>query len=63
MSFSERFQSYVCEGDAIDCEADGYTVTARIVRDDCPDAPDERHDGFWLQERRFLTVLLTVWEN
>ena len=38
---------FVCEGDAIHCEKDGYHVTARIFRDDCPDAPDKRQDGFW----------------
>lgn len=47
MSFTETFRSYVCEGDRIECEIDGFTVTARIVRDDCPDAPDQRQDGFW----------------
>ncbi|MEL7113812.1 MAG: hypothetical protein AAGK93_12895, partial [Pseudomonadota bacterium] len=41
------FDAFVCEGDAITCEKDGYCVTARIARDDCPDAPDERQDGFW----------------
>jgi hypothetical protein len=25
----------------------GFEIVARIVRDDCPDAPDERQDGFW----------------
>ena len=45
--FTERFRTYVCEGDRIDVEADGLTVTARIVRDDCPDAPYQRQDGFW----------------
>ncbi|MEM0984835.1 MAG: hypothetical protein AAGJ32_01185 [Pseudomonadota bacterium] len=47
MSFTERFQSFVCEGDSITCEAQGFEITARIVRDDCPDAPDQRQDGFW----------------
>ena len=47
MAFTQQFGSYVCEGDTISCEADGFTVTARIVADDCPDAPDERQDGFW----------------
>lgn len=47
MSFAERFSCLVCPGDAITCEADGFTVTARIVPDDCPDAPDQRQDGFW----------------
>ncbi|GLQ23869.1 hypothetical protein GCM10007853_17430 [Algimonas ampicilliniresistens] len=47
MTFRESFDAYVCEGDVITTEADGFTVTARIVRDDIPDAPDKRQDGFW----------------
>ncbi|MGC6499862.1 MAG: hypothetical protein ACON4C_06680 [Henriciella sp.] len=47
MPFTERFQTFVCEGDTITCEVAGFEVTAWIVRDDCPDAPDERQDGFW----------------
>jgi len=47
MSFTERFQSFVCEGDSIACEAGEFRIVARIVRDPCPDAPDERQDGFW----------------
>ena len=47
MTFTETFTRFVCEGDAIHCEKEGFHVTARIVRDDCPDAPDERQDGFW----------------
>ena len=47
MAFRERFDRYVCEGDSIACEIDGFRVTARIVRDDCPERPDQRQDGFW----------------
>jgi len=47
MAFTERFSDFVCEGDCIACEQDGFRVVARIVRDDCPDAPDQRQDGFW----------------
>jgi hypothetical protein len=61
MSFTERFGSFVCAGDTITCEVDGFTVTARIVPDDCPEAPEfrgsenapverfpeGRQDGFW----------------
>lgn len=47
MAFTTRFQCFVCEGDSLTCEVAGFEVTARIVRDDCPDAPDERQDGFW----------------
>jgi hypothetical protein len=38
---------YVCDGDTISVDVDGFTVTAEIVRDDSSDAPDERQDGFW----------------
>lgn len=47
MSFTEHFDAYACEGDAISCEAKGFIVMARIVADDCLDAPDQRQDGFW----------------
>jgi len=47
MMFTTRFETFVCEGDSLTCEVDGFEITARIVRDDCPDAPDERQDGFW----------------
>ncbi|MHA7857788.1 MAG: hypothetical protein ACX94D_06860 [Henriciella sp.] len=47
MTFTERFDTFVCEGDSITCEAQGFEIIARIVCDDCPDAPDERQDGFW----------------
>ena len=47
MAFIETFDRYVCEGDTIAAQVDGYAVTARVVRDDTPDAPDQRQDGFW----------------
>ncbi|MEO0467914.1 MAG: hypothetical protein AAF216_15350 [Pseudomonadota bacterium] len=47
MTFTERFSDFVCEGDCITCEAQGFEIIARIVRDDCPDAPDQRQHGFW----------------
>jgi hypothetical protein len=50
MSFIQRFDCFVCEGDSIAVEIDGFEIAARIVRDDCPDAPDERQDGFWPSE-------------
>lgn len=46
-AFAERFSSFVCVGDTISVEIDRLTITARIEADDCPDAPDERQDGFW----------------
>ncbi len=45
--FTEHFSSFVCPGDVISCETEGFTVSARIVPDDCPDPPDQRQDGFW----------------
>lgn len=47
MTFTQKFDSFVCLGDSITCEVEGYTVTARIAHDETPDAPDERQDGFW----------------
>ncbi len=50
MTFTGKFEHFVCEGDAITCEVDRFEIMACIVRDDCPDAPDERQDGFWPSE-------------
>jgi hypothetical protein len=47
MMFAQGFQSYVCPGDVISCEAGPFTVLAQVVPDDCLDAPDQRQDGFW----------------
>lgn len=47
MIFTQRFQTFVCEGDSITCDMEGFEVVAQIVRDDCTDAPDQRQDGFW----------------
>jgi len=61
MTFTERFPTFVCEGDSITCEVAGFEIIARIVREfrgsenapgerfpeGRPDAPDERQDGFW----------------
>ncbi len=47
MMFVQGFKSYVCPGDSISCEAGPFTVLAQVVPDDCPDAPDQRQDGFW----------------
>ena len=47
MTFTQKFDDYVCLGDTISCAVDGYAVTARITHDETPDAPDERQDGFW----------------
>lgn len=45
--FTTPFGKYVCEGDSITLSIDGFDVTARIVRDNCGDSPDQRQDGFW----------------
>ncbi len=45
--FTKQFSSYICEGDSITCEIDGFTCTARIYQDDDNSAPDKRQDGFW----------------
>ena len=47
MTFTQKFDGYVCIGDSITCTVDGYDVTARITHDETPDAPDQRQDGFW----------------
>ena len=47
MRFTTRFRPFVCPGDVISCEAGPFTVLAQVVPDDCPDAPDQRQDGFW----------------
>jgi hypothetical protein len=47
MSFTQRFQPVVCPGDSITCQSGPFTVLAQVVFDDCPDAPDQRQDGFW----------------
>ena len=31
--FTQSFDSYVCGGDAITCDVDGFTITARVERD------------------------------
>ena len=47
MTFTQKFDDYVCIGDSITCTVDSFTVTARITHDETPDAPDARQDGFW----------------
>lgn len=45
--FTQGFEKFVCIGDSITCEVEGYAITARIFPDDNPARPDERQDGFW----------------
>lgn len=47
LRFSERFGRYVCVGDTITTEAEGFTVTATIHYDQDSGPPDEECDGFW----------------
>lgn len=47
MTFTKTFQDYVCEGDSISCDVEGFTCTARLYRDDSGDKPDDRDMGFW----------------
>lgn len=41
------FDSYVCPGDTVTCERDGFTLTARLEYDQDSGPPDQRSDGFW----------------
>lgn len=45
MSFTKKFDRYVCDGDTITCRAKGFTVTARVERDDDMGEPWKEHDG------------------
>lgn len=47
MNKRPEFDRYTCDGDSISWLDDGFTVTARIERDDSGDKPDERDMGFW----------------
>jgi hypothetical protein len=42
--FSSSFDEYVCEGDTITAEIDGFTVIARIERDEDSHIDDDCHD-------------------
>jgi len=46
MTFSQKFDSFVCESDSITCEVDGYTITARIAHDDTPGAKTDSGQAF-----------------
>lgn len=43
--FTKKFDSFVCEGDTITCEVDGFDVTARIERDNDHGEPWKNEDG------------------
>lgn len=32
--FTEKFGAYVCNGDTITCDVDGFTITATLYADD-----------------------------
>jgi hypothetical protein len=39
------FDRFVCSGDSVELEIDGFTVTATVHHDDCSEAPWDREDG------------------
>jgi len=41
------FPAYASEGDSVTIDYAGFTLRARLYRDDTTDKPDERDDGFW----------------
>jgi hypothetical protein len=43
--FTKDFDKYVCEGDSISCEVNGFTVTATAERDNDCGTPWENSDG------------------
>src|SRR5215472_17573527 len=43
--FTKGFGRYVCEGDKITCDIEGFKLTATVYLDDSGDAPWERDDG------------------
>lgn len=43
--FTTNFNSFICDGDSITCEVDGFTVTAHIEQDDDRGPPWERDCG------------------
>ena len=45
MEFTKKFDNYACPGETITTEVRGYTVTARIERDDDYTPPWEECDG------------------
>lgn len=42
-----HFDRYVCEGDTVTLEIDGFILSATIHRDDDTGSPDTAQDGFW----------------
>jgi len=43
--FTEKFGSYVCDGDTITCEVDGFKATATLHHDDGSEAPWDSECG------------------
>jgi len=41
LEFTDKFDSFVCVGDSISVDHDGFTVTARIGYDDCHNIDDD----------------------
>lgn len=46
-TFTKTFGLHAIVGDSISCDVEGFTITARIERDDDGRTPFERMDGFW----------------
>lgn len=45
--FTEKFGSFVTEGDSIACTIGRFAAKATVYRDDDNTPPNERVDGFW----------------
>jgi hypothetical protein len=45
MTFEAKFDRYVCEGEQITCEVEGFTCTATLYRDDDNEVPWDRDCG------------------
>jgi hypothetical protein len=43
--FTKQFDEYLCDGDSIKCEVNGFTCIATAQRDECPTAPWAYGDG------------------
>ena len=68
--FTQKFDRFVCEGDTIETERDGFTITARIVHDpdsgidddDCHN-PDQSVTGCDDEQHEALMSAREAWLN
>ena len=44
--FTQNFNKYVCAGDSIQCEKDGFTIIARVIHDEDTNATDYDQPGW-----------------